>query len=204
MTERIRHHLRLCPKREDRHNDGTAEYNAAANFRLRRTGSGAPPVPVCTSQHRPARSAPFGLLKLLYNSVDEAMAGYCTHIKVTDPEKEINFRSPWKTMAAASPSKSIRRPVNPRWKPSMTVLHAGAKFGGKAYTVSGGLPRRSGLPCVNALSTWVKVWVKRNDKLYFQNTIRASPRWMSLWPASPKAPVTTTAFLADPRKFSAR
>jgi DNA gyrase subunit B len=82
----------------------------------------------------------------------------------------------------------------------MTVLHAGAKFGGKTYQVSGGL-HGVGASVVNALSKWVKVWVKRNNKLYFQEYHQGIPVVDVAVAGKSEGTGTTTSFLADEEIF---
>jgi len=93
------------------------------------------------------------LYEIVYNSVDEAMAGSCDKINVI-----INKD---KSATVIDNGRGIPVDIHPTTKVSaletvMTVLHAGAKFGGKSYTVSGGL-HGVGASVVNALSDWVKV-----------------------------------------------
>lgn len=107
-----------------------------------------------------------GLHHLVYeivdNSIDEALAGYCTQIDIVIGEDNtIMVSDNGRGMPVDMHSKSNK----PAVEVIHTVLHAGGKFGGGGYKVSGGL-HGVGASVVNALSEWMIVEVKRNGKIY--------------------------------------
>lgn len=121
-------------------------------------------------------TGPAGLHHLIYetvdNSLDEAMAGYAKNI-------EIRLLSD-NSVLVKDDGRGIPVDTHTQTKKSaletvMTTLHAGAKFGGKSYTISGGL-HGVGVSVVNALSIWMKVQVSRDGGLYEQEYERGKAK----------------------------
>jgi len=135
--------------------------------------------------------------EIAYNSVDEAMAGYCTKIMVTIQEDS--------AVRVEDNGRGIPVGIHPTTNISaletvMTTLHAGAKFGGKTYQVSGGL-HGVGASVVNALSSWLKVNSQRDGKLYQQEYKQGIPQEEVTEVGQASGTGTTITFLADEEIF---
>ena len=142
-----------------------------------------------------------GLHHLVYeivdNSIDEAMAGVCNTIQVTIEEDN--------TICVADNGRGIPTGIHPKLgRPAvevcLTVLHAGGKFGGGGYKVSGGL-HGVGMSVVNALSTWLEVTVAQNGNLYRQEYERGVPLYDLKIVGKSEAHGTTIRFRPDPEIF---
>ncbi|MER3437031.1 MAG: DNA topoisomerase (ATP-hydrolyzing) subunit B [Chloroflexota bacterium] len=138
--------------------------------------------------------------EIVDNSVDEALAGFCDQIIVRIDKDAV--------VTVTDNGRGIPVDKHPKMKTSaleviMTVLHAGGKFGGGGYKVSGGL-HGVGASVVNALSEWCRVEVRRDGKVYRQEYRRGVPTG----PVEQIGEVpldehgTTTSFLADSEIFT--
>jgi DNA gyrase subunit B len=146
-------------------------------------------------------TGPKGLHHLVYevvdNSVDEALAGYCTQVDVTIHADN--------SVTVVDNGRGIPVDNVPKYRKTavevvMTMLHAGGKFGGEGYKVSGGL-HGVGVSVVNALSTTLDVEVRLGGKVYKQTYHCGKPVAPLKQQGTAKSTGTTVTFMADDSIF---
>ena len=144
-----------------------------------------------------------GLHHLVYeivdNAVDEALAGFCDTIEVTvNPDNSITVVDDGRGI----PVDIQKKAGLPAVEVVFTILHAGGKFGGGGYKVSGGL-HGVGASVVNALSEWLEVEIRRDGKVYRQRYERGKTMYpvKEIGTCGPEEHGTTVTFLPDKEIF---
>lgn len=138
--------------------------------------------------------------EIVDNAIDEALAGYCDDIEIIiNKDNSITVKDDGRGIPTGVHNKTGLSTVETVY----TVLHAGGKFGGGGYKVSGGL-HGVGASVVNALSSWVEVRVYQNSKVYFirfENGGHAVDPLKVIDKCSEDRTGTTVTFKADPEIF---
>lgn len=147
-------------------------------------------------------TGPRGLHHLVYeivdNSIDEALAGFCTHIEVEIlPDNIITVRDNGRGI----PVEIHEKMGIPTLTVVLTVLHAGGKFGGSGYKVSGGL-HGVGSSVVNALSEWMEAEVSRDGHVHYQRFARGNADGDMKIIGDTEETGTLIRFKADPEIFT--
>jgi DNA gyrase subunit B len=139
--------------------------------------------------------------EIIDNSIDEALAGYCTEILVTiHPDNSVMVTDDGRGMPVGKMAKYNK----PAAEIIMTTLHAGGKFGGEGYKVSGGL-HGVGASVVNALSEWLELEIRREGHVWSQRYERGFPKGALTKVRKLKkgeGTGTTVSFMPDPKVFT--
>lgn len=135
--------------------------------------------------------------EIVDNSIDEALAGYCDHVQVIiEKGNSITVKDNGRGIPVETQKKTGR----PALEVIMTVLHAGGKFGGGGYKVSGGL-HGVGASVVNALSSNLEVYVHRDEKIHYLGFKKGIPQGEIEEIGDTDRTGTTTHFNPDPEIF---
>ena len=138
--------------------------------------------------------------EIVDNGIDEAMAGYATTVTVTiDKDNNVTVEDDGRGMPTGTNSKTGKSTI----ETIFTVLHAGGKFGGGAYKISGGL-HGVGASVVNALSSWLEVNVYHEGSVYFirfENGGHAVAPLKIIGTCDPAKHGSVVRFKADPEIF---
>jgi DNA gyrase subunit B len=139
--------------------------------------------------------------EIIDNSIDEALAGHCTEVLVTiHPDNSVTVTDDGRGMPVGKMAKYNK----PAAEIIMTTLHAGGKFGGEGYKVSGGL-HGVGASVVNALSAWLELEIRREGHVWSQRYERGFPKGSLTKDRKLKkgeGTGTTVRFLPDPEVFT--
>ena len=138
--------------------------------------------------------------EIVDNAIDEALAGYCDNIEIiVNKDNSITVKDNGRGIPVGIHPKTGISTVETVY----TVLHAGGKFGGGGYKVSGGL-HGVGASVVNALSKWVVVTVYKDGKIYetrFENGGKTAQKLTEIGECEPNRTGTTVSFKPDPEIF---
>ncbi len=136
--------------------------------------------------------------EIVDNSIDEAMAGYCTHIEVAlHADGSVSVRDNGRGIPVAIQAQTGKSAL----EVALTILHAGGKFGGGGYKVSGGL-HGVGVSVVNALSQWLTVDVFRDGRHFRQEYTRGNPTTEVMDLEASEQMGTLVRFSPDPEIFT--
>src|SRR5687768_16385081 len=139
--------------------------------------------------------------EIIDNSIDEALAGHCTEVLVTiHPDNSVTVTDDGRGMPVGKMAKYGK----PAAEVIMTTLHAGGKFGGEGYKVSGGL-HGVGASVVNALSGWLELEIRREGHVWSQRYERGFPKGALTKDRKLKkgeGTSTIVSFLPDPEVFT--
>ena len=137
------------------------------------------------------------IVEIVDNSIDEVLAGYCNKIEVVlEKDGSCSVTDNGRGIPTGMHKTEHKSAV----EVVLTKLHAGGKFGGSGYKISGGL-HGVGLSVVNALSTNLEVEIKQNGNIYHQDYVRGNPQNPLTIVGKTKETGTKVTFLPDPEIF---